>query len=345
VIESADMLNDRAQLLLKTLIERYISDGQPLGSRALLQYSGLEVSPATIRNVMADLEELGLIQSPHTSSGRIPTALAYRLFIDTMLVTQPLEQARLQHMESQLQPDNPSRLIAQASNLLSELTHYTGVVATAKRSAITVRQIEFLRLSEKRVLLIIVMPDGEVENRVLLLERDYTQSQLTEAGNFLNQNYIGCSFSQIRDRLHGELQQLHQDMSALMAAALAAGDAAEAKQADDYVISGEHNLLHVTDLSADMNQLRGLFNLFEQKTELLQLLDAGRRGHGIHIFVGTESGLSPLEGCSVITAPYAADGKIIGTLAVVGPKRMNYERIVPIVDITARLLGNALSLH
>ena len=345
MIESADMLNDRAQLLLKTLIERYISDGQPLGSRALLQYSGLEVSPATIRNVMADLEELGLIQSPHTSSGRIPTALAYRLFIDTMLVTQPLEQARLQHMESQLQPDNPSRLIAQASNLLSELTHYTGVVATAKRSAITVRQIEFLRLSEKRVLLIIVMPDGEVENRVLLLERDYTQSQLTEAGNFLNQNYIGCSFSQIRDRLHGELQQLHQDMSALMAAALAAGDAAEAKQADDYVISGEHNLLHVTDLSADMNQLRGLFNLFEQKTELLQLLDAGRRGHGIHIFVGTESGLSPLEGCSVITAPYAADGKIIGTLAVVGPKRMNYERIVPIVDITARLLGNALSLH
>lgn len=339
------MLNDRAQLLLKTLIERYISDGQPLGSRALLQYSGLEVSPATIRNVMADLEELGLIHSPHTSAGRIPTALAYRLFIDTMLVTQPLEQARLQHMESQLQPDNPSRLIAQASNLLSELTHYTGVVATAKRSTITVRQIEFLRLSEKRVLLIIVMPDGEVENRVLLLERDYAQSQLTEAGNFLNQNYIGCSFSQIRDRLHGELQQLHQDMSALMAAALAAGDAAEAKQADDYVISGEHNLLHVTDLSADMNQLRGLFNLFEQKTELLHLLDAGRRGHGIHIFVGTESGLSPLEGCSVITAPYAADSKIIGTLAVVGPKRMNYERIVPIVDITARLLGNALSLH
>ena len=343
MVESAAMLNDRAQLLLKTLVERYISDGQPVGSRALLQYSGLEVSPATIRNVMADLEELGLIRSPHTSAGRIPTALAYRLFIDTMLVTQPLEQARLQHIEHQLQPDYPSRLIAQASNLLSELTHYTGVVATAKRSAITVRQIEFLRLGEKRVLLIIVMPDGEVENRVLSLERDYTQSQLTEAGNFLNQHYIGCSFSQIRDRLRGELQQLHQDMSALMAAALAAGDAAEAKQADDYVISGEHNLLHVAELSTDMNQLRGLFNLFEQKTELLQLLEAGRRGHGIRIFVGSESGLASLEGCSVITAPYAADGQVIGTLAVIGPKRMDYERIVPIVDITARLLGNALS--
>jgi heat-inducible transcriptional repressor len=201
MIESTAMLNDRAQLLLKTLVERYISDGQPLGSHALLQYSGLDVSPATIRNVMADLEDLGLIRSPHTSAGRVPTALAYRMFIDTMLITQPLELSRLQHMEHKLQPDNPSRLISQASNLLSELTSFTGVVATAKRSTITVRQIEFLRLGEKRVLLIIVMPDGEVENRVLLMERDYNQSQLTEAGNFLNQHYIGCSFSQIREKL------------------------------------------------------------------------------------------------------------------------------------------------
>jgi heat-inducible transcriptional repressor len=178
---------------------------------------------------------------------------------------------------------------------------------------------------------------------VLLLERDYTQSQLTEAGNFLKQNYIGCSFSQIRNRLRGELQQLHQDMSALMSAALAAGDAAQAKQSEDYVISGEHNLLYVEDLSTDMNRLRGLFNLFEQKTELLQLLDAGRRGQGIHIFVGSESGLASLDECSVITAPYSADGQVVGTLAVVGPKRMDYERVIPIVDITARLLGNALS--
>lgn len=337
------MLNNRAQTLLKTLVERYISDGQPVGSRALKQYSGLEVSSATIRNVMADLEELGLVSSPHTSAGRIPTGLAYRLFIDTMLVTKPLDSARVQQMESQLQPDNPSRLIAQASNMLSELTHFTGVVATAKRSAITVRQIEFLRLAEKRVLLIIVMPDGEVENRVLLMERDYSQSQLTEAGNFLNQHYIGCSFSQIRDRLRGELRQLHQDMSALMAAALAAGDAAEAKQAGDYVISGERNLLHVQDLSADMNRLRGLFSLFEKKTELLQLLEASRKGQGIHIFIGSESGLASLDKCSVITAPYSADGQVVGTLAVVGPKRMDYERVIPIVDITARLLGNALS--
>ena len=337
------MLNERAHILLKTLVERYISEGQPVGSRTLQQYSGLEVSSATIRNVMADLEEIGLVSSPHTSAGRIPTGLAYRLFIDTMLVTKPLDSARVQQLESQLQPDNPSRLITQASNILSELTRFTGVVASAKRNAITVRQIEFLRLGEKRVLLIIVMPDGEVENRILLTDRDYSQSQLTEAGNFLNQNYVGCSFSQIRDRLRGELQQLHQDMSALMAAALAAGDAAEAKKSEDYVISGEHNLLHVQDFSTDMNRLRSLFTLFEQKTELLQLLDASRRGQGIHIFVGSESGLASLDECSVITAPYSADGQVIGTLAVVGPKRMNYERVISIVDITARLLGNALS--
>ncbi|MFZ3018705.1 MAG: heat-inducible transcriptional repressor HrcA [Gallionella sp.] len=337
------MLNERAQILLKTLMERYISDGQPVGSRVLQQYSGLDVSSATIRNTMADLEDLGLVSSPHTSAGRIPTGLAYRLFIDTMLVTKPLDGARIQQMEHQLQPDNPSRLIAQASNILSELTQFAGVVASPRREAITVRQIEFLRLGEKRVLLIIVMPDGEVENRVLLTEKDYSQSQLTEAGNFLNQNYIGCNFSQIREKLRGELHQLQRDMSALMAAALAAGDEAAAKKADDYVISGEHKLLSVHDLSTDMNKLRGLFNLFEQKTELMQLLEAGRRGQGIHIFVGAESGLASLEECSVITAPYSADGKIVGTLAVVGPKRMDYQRVIPIVDITARLLGNALS--
>jgi len=337
------MLNERAQILLKTLVERYISDGQPVGSRSLQHYSGLDVSSATIRNVMADLEEIGLVSSPHTSAGRVPTGLGYRLFIDTMLITKPLDTARVQQLEGQLQPNNPSRLISLASNILSELTHFTGVVASTRRNAITVRQIEFLRLGEKRVLLIIVMPDGEVENRVLLLERDYSQSQLTEAGNFLSQNYIGCSFSQMRDRLRGELKQLHQDMSALMAAALAAGDAAEASKSEDYVVSGEHNLLHVQDFSSDMGRLRDLFSLFEQKTELIHLLDASRRGQGIHIFVGSESGLASLDECSVITAPYSIDGQAVGTLAVVGPKRMDYERVIPIVDITSRLLGNALS--
>lgn len=339
------MLNDRAQILLKTLVERYISDGQPVGSRALQQYSGLEVSSATIRNVMADLEEMGLVCSPHTSAGRIPTALGYRLFIDKLMVVQPLDTRRVQQLESQLQPDNTSRLITQASNLLSDLTRFAGVVATPKRTSITVRQIEFLRLSESRVLLIIVMPDGEVENRVLVTHKDYSQSQLTEAGNFLSQHYADCAFADIHQRVQNELRQLQHELTALMSAAMAASDAVIARKQEDYVISGERNLLHSNDLAANMNQLRGLFNMFEQKTELLQLLEAGRHAPGVHIFVGNESGLAELDECSVVSAPYTADQQVVGTLAVVGPKRMDYERIVPIVDITAKLLSNALSQH
>ncbi len=339
------MLNERAQVLLKTLVERYVSDGQPVGSRALQQFSGLDVSSATIRNVMADLEAMGLVASPHTSAGRVPTALGYRLFIDRLMVVQPLSEERVQQLESQLLPDNPSRLVAQASNLLSELTQFAGVVATPKRASATVRQIEFLRLSEKRVLLIIVMPDGEVENRVLLTNKDYTQAQLTEAGNFLSQHYANLAFGDIHRRVQNELRQLQHDMTALMNAAMAASDEALARKNEDYVISGERNLLHINDLSTNMNQLRNLFNVFEQKTELLQLLEASRRAQGVHIFVGNESGLAGLDECSVVSAPYAADGQIVGTLAVVGPKRMNYERVVPIVDITAKLLSNALSQH
>jgi heat-inducible transcriptional repressor len=339
------MLNERAQILLKTLVERYISDGQPVGSRTLQQFSGLDVSSATIRNVMSELEDLGLVSSPHTSAGRIPTARGYRLFVDTLMVVQPLDSVRVQRLEHQLQPNNPSRLLTQASNLLSELTRFAGVVATPNRGGAAVRQIEFLRLSEKKVLLIIVLPDGEVENRVLLTDKDYTQSQLTEAGNFLNQHYSGCSFKEIRQRVQKELHQLQSDMTALMAAAIAAGDEAVGRKQEDYVISGERNLLHVNDLSADMNRLRSLFNVFEQKTDLLRLLDASRHAQGMHLFIGSESGLAGLDECSVVTAPYTANGQVLGTLAVVGPKRMDYEKVIPIVDVTARLLGNALSQH
>ncbi|GAB4413260.1 MAG: heat-inducible transcriptional repressor HrcA [Sideroxydans sp.] len=337
------MLNERAQILLKTLVERYISDGQPVGSRALQQYSGLDVSPATIRNVMADLEEMGLVRSPHTSAGRIPTALGYRLFIDTLMVVQPLSDDRVQRLEHQLQPDNPSRLLAQASNALSELTHFAGVVATPKRAMLTVRQIEFLRLSERRVLLIIVMPDGEVENRVLVTHRDYTQSQLTEAGNFLSQHYADLAFGDIHQRVQKELRQLQHDMTALMTAALSASDEALTRKHENYILSGERNLLHSHDLASNMDRLRTLFKVFEQKTELLHLLEASRRAPGVHIFIGQESGVEGLDECSVVSAPYAADGQIVGTLAVIGPKRMDYQRVVPVVDITAKLLSNALS--
>jgi len=339
------MLNDRAQILLKTLVDRYVSDGQPVGSRALQQLSGLEVSPATIRNVMAELEEMGLVSSPHTSAGRVPTALGYRLFIDTLMVMQPLDNARVQQLELQLQPDNPSRLLTQASNLLSELTHFAGVVATPQRANIMVRQIEFLRLSENRVLLIIVMPDGEVENRVLVTHKDYTQSQLNEAGNFLSQHYADCAFQDMHQRMQLELQQLQHELTALMSAAIIASDAVMASKSENYVISGERKLLHINDLSSNMKQLRNLFDVFEQKTDLLQLLNVSRQASGVHIFVGSESGLLGLDDCSVVSAPYMVDGQTVGTLAVVGPKRMNYEKIIPIVDVTAKLLSNALSLH
>jgi heat-inducible transcriptional repressor len=271
--------------------------------------------------------------------------LGYRLFIDTLMVVQPLDSAHVQQLENQLKPDNTTRLITQASNLLSELTHFAGVVATPKRPAITVRQIEFLRLSEARVLLIIVMPDGEVENRVLMTHKDYTQSQLTEAGNFLSQHYAGCAFADIHQRVQNELRQLQNELTVLLSVAMTASDEVIARKQEDYVISGERNLINSNDLAANMNRLRGVFNVFEQKTELLQLLNASRNAPGVHIFVGHESGLIGLNECSVVSAPYAANEQIIGTLAVVGPKRMNYERIVPIVDITAKLLSNALSQY
>lgn len=339
------MLNERAQILLKTLVDRYVSDGQPVGSRVLQQLSGLGVSPATIRSVMAEMEEMKLVSSPHTSAGRVPTALGYRLFIDTLMVVQPLDSSRVQQLELQLQPDNPSRLINQASNLLSELTHFAGVVATPQRANIMVRQIEFLRLSENRVLLIIVMPDGEVENRVLVTHKDYSQSQLNEAGNFLSKHYADCPFQDIHQRMQAELQQLQHELTALMSAAIVASDAVMASKNENYVISGERKLLHINDLSSNMKQLRNLFDVFEQKTELLQLLNVSRHAQGVHIFVGCESGLQGLDDCSVVSAPYMVDGQTVGTLAVVGPKRMNYEKVIPIVDITAKLLSNALSLH
>lgn len=336
-------LSERAQILLKSLVERYISDGQPVGSRALQQYSGLGISTATIRNVMADLEAMGLVTSPHTSAGRVPTALGFRLFIDTLMVVQPLSRARVLQLKKQLHPDNPSRVLAQASHLLSELTHLASVVAIPKRPDITVRQIEFLRLSEKRVLLIIVLPNGEVENRVLFTDKDYSQHELTEAGNFLNYHYANLPFSSIQRRMQKELRQMQHAMTELMEAALTASDEVLARPNEDCVISGEHNLLYNNDLAANLAQLRELFKIFEQKSELLRLLDACRRAPGVRIYIGSESGLAELDACSVISAPYTENGKVVGTLAVIGPKRMDYGRIVPIVDITAKLLSNALS--
>src|SRR5579871_966143 len=322
------MLDSRAQLLLKTLVERYIAEGEPVGSRTLSKYSGLDLSPATIRNVMADLEEHGFIASPHTSAGRVPTTRGYRVFVDTLLTIKPLERLEVDQLEEHLVPDHPQRVINAASQLLSELTRFAGVVATPKRRSAAFRHIEFLPLAEKRILLIIVTPDGDVQNRILMMDRSYSPSELTTAANFLNQNYAGVSFDEVRNRIRDELQQLRSDVMALMTAALDAGDQALA-ESEGYVLSGERHLLNSNELSSNMARLRELFELFEKKTVLLQLLDVTTRAHGVQLFIGGESGIAPLDECSVVAAPYEVDGRVVGTVGVIGPTRMAYERVIP----------------
>lgn len=331
------MLDDRAKLLLKALVERYIADGQPVGSRTLSKASGLELSPATIRNVMSDLEELGLIASPHTSAGRIPTARGYRLFVDTMLT------AQREHLEApSLAADLPQKVISNAAHLLSSLSQFVGVVLAPRRTSVF-RHMEFLRLSERRLLVIIVAPDGDVQNRVIFTDIDYTQSQLIEAANFLNAHYSGLSIEQVRHKLQTEVESLRGEIAALMQAAVAASSDALAQNQGEVVISGERNLLAVSDFSSDMSHLRRAFELFEQKTQLMRLLDSSSQAEGVRIFIGGESTIVPIEELSIVSAPYEVDGLVVGTLGVIGPTRMPYDRMIQIVDITSKLVSNALS--
>jgi len=339
------MLDERAKALLKTLIQRYIAEGQPVGSRALSRHSGLDLSAATVRNVMADLEDIGLISSPHTSAGRVPTPRGYRFFVDTLLTVQPLEKEKIEVIEGQLLASQPKQLLSNASHLLSGLSHFAGVVMSPRRSAPMIRQIEFVSLSEKRILLILVTTNGDVQNRLLFPGRTYTPSELVAAGNYLNQHFAGHNFEQIRGQVEQEMKQLRGDLHALMTAALAAGDEVMREPDDRYVISGERNLLDVEEFSSNMQRVRELFDLFEQRTALMQLLDLSHRADGVQIFIGGESGLAPLDECSVVTAPYEVDGKVVGSVGVIGPTRMAYERMIPIVDITARLLSSALTFH
>jgi heat-inducible transcriptional repressor len=338
------MLDERAKTLLKTLVERYIADGQPVGSRTLSRASGLDLSPATIRNVMADLEDLGLIASPHTSAGRIPTARGYRLFVDTMLTAQPLDmRMATAPIESQLQADQPQqRVITNAAHILSSLSSFVGVI-TAPRKASVFHHIEFLRLSERRVLVILVAPDGDVQNRVIVTAQDYTQSQLVEASNYLTAQYAGLTIEEVRERLKSEVDALRGEIAALMQAAVQTGSEAMADNQEQVVISGERNLLTVQDFSSDMGSLRKLFDMFEQKTQLMRLLDVSSRAEGVRIYIGGESLVVPFEELSVVSSPYEVNGQVVGTLGVIGPTRMAYDRMIQIVDITARLVGNALS--
>ena len=295
-------MDNRSRQLLKTLIERYIAEGQPVGSRSLSKFSGLDLSPATIRNVMADLEDLGLVASPHTSAGRIPTPKGYLLFVDSLLTVQPIDASQAQSMSGQLQADAPSQVVSHAASLLSSLSSFAGVVCAPRRAGVF-RHIEFLRLGDRRLLLILVTPDGDVLNKVFHVDQDYLPEALIHAGNYLTTNYAGLSLQEVHNSLHREIADLRQDVSRLMLKAVEEGGAALSDPDGDIVISGERRLLDVTELSEDMGRLRQLFDLFEKKTSLAKLLEFSERAQGVKIYIGGESNLVPVDELSVITAP------------------------------------------
>ncbi len=344
--DSIYTLNERTQKLLKVLVESYISDGQPLGSRTLAKLSELNISPATVRNVMADLEELGFVKSPYTSAGRMPTTKGYRLFIDTMLKTQPLTVDVISQVRQNLNPTQTVNDLAEsASELLSVLTSMTGIVTIPRHERAEFRQIEFLSLSDHRVLAILVMNQQEVQNRILHTEREYTASELQQAANYLNDLCAGQDLVVARQKILDELDRVREHMNDLMCSAVEMGEkifsASDAGQSD-YIIVGQTNLMEYDELS-DMEKLRSLFEVFSQKREFLRLLDRCICAQGVQIFIGQESGYEVLDDCSVVTSPYAVDDGVMGVLAVVGPTRMSYERVIPIVDLTAKLLGEALN--
>lgn len=341
-------LNERAQRLLKALVEHYIRDGEPVGSRTLSRDSGLDLSPASIRNVMSDLEELGFITSPHTSAGRIPTVKGYRFFVDTLLTVKPLAQqeVRLMHERFAAPDANPQALLASASGLLSAVTRMTGVVTLPRREHVAWRHIEFLPLSDQRVLAILVVNDGEVQNRILRLERSYTAEELQRIGNYLNTHYVGRDIHAVRAAVLNDLRHTRESINDLMLAAITLAEQVAQdsgrEQGGTYVMAGETNLMEWAELS-DVEKLRRLFAAFNQRREILHLLDRCIAAEGVQIFIGEESGYQVLDECSVVTAPYKVDDEVVGVLGVIGPTRMAYERVIPLVDLTAHLLGAALN--
>ncbi len=338
-------LDERSQHLLRALVQKYIRDGQPVGSRTLSRDSGLDLSPATIRNVMADLEEMGLVRSPHTSAGRIPTPLGFRFFVDTLVTMQPPESNEVQRLREQLDPDRElTDLVATTSSLLSEVTRLAGVVTLPKREQLKLRQVEFLPLSGQRVLAILVVNDREVQNRIIHGRRDYQRAELEKAANYLNANFIGRDLQEARQQLLADMRTARQSMNEMMLAAIEMADKAFASEgeSDDFVVAGQTNLMGLAEL-ADMEKLRQLFEAFGQKEHILHLLDGALHADGIQIFIGEESGYQVLDECSVVTAPYEVDGRVLGVLGVIGPTRMAYDRVIPIVDVTARLLGSVLN--
>jgi heat-inducible transcriptional repressor len=340
------ILNERSLQLLKTLIERYISDGQPVGSRALSKDFDLKLSPATIRNVMADLEDLGLIHSPHTSAGRVPTVSGYRLFVDTLLTVKPLESKELTRLSESLSArGDDSDVIGTASRLLSDLTQMAGVVTLPRRELVYLRHIEFLPLSNTRVLVIFVTNEQEVHNKIIHTAKVFTAAELQQAANYLNSVYCGRSLAAVREAVIKELQDDRERMNQVMLDAIKMAQLAfePGSEKEDYVLTGETNLMDFSELS-DRDQLRKLFEAFSQKQGVIHLLDQCMKADGVQIFIGEESGYQAFEQCSLVTSSYSVSDEVVGVLGVIGPTRMAYEKIIPYVDVTAKLLGAALNL-
>ena len=342
-------LSDRAQTLLRVLIESYIRDGQPVGSRVLTRESGLQLSSATIRNVMADLEEHGFVSSPHTSAGRVPTDKGYRFFVDSLLRVVPLDESSIAEIRRQVDGKRESSkdLVASVSQLLSSVTKLAGVVTVPRTQQASITHVEFVPLSENRVLTVLVFDDREVQNRIIQLERYYSPDELKRAANFLNEQFRGRTLVQVRDEILRQLAETHAHMNQIMLDAISvAQHVFEAGGATDdrleYVIKGETNLMGVAELTS-VEKLRRLFEAFNEKRDFLHLLDHSLKADGVQIFIGHESGFQILDDCSVVTAPYAAGDSVVGVVGVIGPTRMAYERVIPIVDMTAKLLGAALN--
>jgi heat-inducible transcriptional repressor len=340
-----DVLDERTQTLLRVLVDKYIREGQPVGSRTLSRDSGLDLSPATVRNIVADLEELGFVSSPHTSAGRIPTIKGYRFFVDTLIKLTPPKGEDLARFSQGLSEagGDPQALALSVSNLLSTVTQLAGIVTVPRRAQTSLRQIEFLPLSGRRVLAILVINDREVQNKILDVQRDFSSDELRQASNYLNDRFGGRSLPQVRDVLIDELRKTRASMNALMVEAIEMAQKVfpDAEPRPEFVMAGETNLMGLEAL-ADVETLKGLFEAFGRQRDILHLLDQSMRAEGVQIFIGHESGYQLLDSCSIVAAPYVTADDTMGVLGVIGPTRMAYERVIPIVDITAKLLGRAL---
>ena len=335
-------LDVRSRHLLRTLIARYIRDGEPVGSQTLARHAGLDLSAATIRSILGDLEESGLLASPHTSAGRIPTAQGYRMFVDSLVQMQPLGEGEVARLRSELPAGvGTQALLGNASELLSAMTHFVGVVSAPSREQFAFRHIDFVPLDRRRVLAIVVFADNDVQNRVIEPRRSYEPSELERVANFLNSSFAGRPLSEIRATLLRELRNAQHEMEGLLAHSVELAEQALAPPADDIVLAGQTRLMGVQDLS-DLDRLRELFETFARKREILQLLERTLQAPGVRIFIGEETGLAPLDGVSVVTAPYMAGGQVLGVLGVIGPKRMAYERVIPVVQAAADALGAAM---